>query len=148
MADPSEPSQTPPPAGDPAAESPSVSAAPAAASTDAPDKDARTWGMIAHLASLAGFTGIPFANIIGPLIVWMVKKEEMPFVDDQGKEALNFQITMTIALVVSAGLMCLFIGFILFPIVAILDLVFTIIAALKANEGVRYRYPWTLRLVK
>jgi uncharacterized Tic20 family protein len=118
-----------------------------AATGTPPDKDARTWGMLAHLSALAGYI-IPFGNLLGPLVVWLVKREEMPFVNDQGKESLNFQITMTIALLICAALICVFIGFILLPIVGIIDLVFIIIAAIKANSGVVYRYPFTLRLVK
>ena len=113
-----------------------------------PSKEEKTWGMIAHLAALAGFTGIPAANLLGPLIVWLIKKDTMPFVDDQGKESLNFQITMTIVLFVCVALACLLIGFVLLPIVGILDLVLVILAAIKANEGVAYRYPFTLRLIK
>ena len=60
-------------------------------------KDEKMWGMFCHLSALAGYIGIPFGNIIGPLIIWMVKKEQFKFVDDQGKESLNFQITITIA---------------------------------------------------
>ena len=74
-----------------------------------PDKDARTWGMICHLMSLSGYL-IPFGNIIGPLIIWAVKKDEYPFVDDQGKEAMNFQLTLTIVFLVCVPLVFLLIG--------------------------------------
>lgn len=108
-----------------------------------PNKDARMWGMIAHLAGLAFLLPVlpAIGSIVGPLIVWLIKKEQYPFVDDQGKEALNFQITMFIYGVVAGLLMFICIGFILLPIVVIADIVFTIIAAIKANDGVRYRYP-------
>jgi uncharacterized Tic20 family protein len=109
--------------------------------------DVRIWGMFCHLASLAGLV-VPVGNIIGPLVVWLIKKDQMPFVDDQGKESLNFQITMTIAMIVAGALICVFVGFILLPAVAIVDIVFTIIATIKANSGIRYRYPLTLRLIK
>jgi uncharacterized protein len=107
----------------------------------------RQWGMFAHLAALAGFL-IPFGNLIGPLVVWQVKKNEMPFVDDQGKEALNFQITVALAVLVCFLLMVVLIGFLLLPLVGIAALVFTIIGALKANAGERYRYPFAIRLIK
>jgi uncharacterized Tic20 family protein len=110
-------------------------------------KDERTWGMLAHLSALSGFI-IPFGNVLGPLVVWLVKRDEMPFVDDQGKEALNFQITITIASVVSIVLMLVLIGIALMAVVAIAWLVLSIVAGVKANEGKRYRYPFTLRLVK
>jgi uncharacterized protein len=96
---------------------------------------------------LAGLV-IPFGNIIGPLVVWLMKKNEIPFVDDQGKESLNFQITIAIALVVSFLLVFVLVGFLLLPAVGIFGLVFTIIAGIKANEGQTYRYPFAIRLIK
>ena len=110
-------------------------------------KDEKTWGMFCHLAALGGYV-IPFGNIIGPLIVWLVKKDEMPFVADQGKESLNFQITVAIAAVICFLLVFVFIGFVLLPALAILDLVFVIIASIKANEGVAYRYPFKIQFIK
>lgn len=109
--------------------------------------EARQWGMFAHLAALVGFV-IPFGNLIGPLIVWQVKKEEMPFVDDQGKESLNFQITVSLAVLACIVLMVVLIGALLLPLVGLAALVFTVIAAIKANQGEAYRYPITLRLIK
>ena len=76
------------------------------------------------------------------------KKDEFPLVADQGKEALNFQITVLIAAIISALLTLVIIGFLLLPVVGIYWLVFTIIAAIRSNEGQSYRYPYTLRLIK
>ena len=121
-----------------------VEAAPVPAVLSAEQKQ---WGMFAHLAALAGFV-IPFGNVLGPLIVWLVKKNEMPFVDEQGKESLNFQITVFIAMVVSIMAMFILIGFVLIFIVGIGALVLTIMAGIKANNGESYRYPFTLRLIK
>ena len=104
-------------------------------------KDARMWGMLCHLTAL-------FAGFVGPLIVWLIKKDEIPFVDDQGKEALNFQITVAIAVFVSFLLCFVVIGFLLLPVVGIGALVLTIIAAVKANGGEAYRYPITIRFIK
>ena len=112
-----------------------------------PSHDDRLWAMFAHLAALAGYV-IPLGNIVGPLVVWLIKKEEMPFVDEQGKESLNFQITMMIAAIVSALLMLVLIGFLLLFAVAIFDIVMVIIASIKANDGEHYQYPLTLRLIK
>lgn len=109
--------------------------------------EARQWGMFAHLSALAGLI-IPFGNVLGPLIIWQIKKNEFPFVDDQGKEALNFQITVAIAAVVSMILTLILIGILLLFAVGIAALVFSIIAGIKANEGQYYRYPFTLRLIK
>jgi uncharacterized Tic20 family protein len=108
--------------------------------------DERTWGLLAHLSALSGFV-VPFGSVLGPLIVWQVKKNEMPFVDDQGKEALNFQITLFLEVLVACLLMFVLIGFLLLPAVLLYGLVMTIIGGVQANNGVRYRYPFTLRLI-
>ena len=113
----------------------------------APSKEERGQAMACHLLALIGFI-IPFGNLIGPLVMWIVKKDESAFVDDQGKEAVNFNITMMIAGFVCFLLTFVLIGVILLPILGIFWLVVTIIAGLKANEGVAYRYPLTLRLIK
>ncbi|MGA9854468.1 MAG: DUF4870 domain-containing protein [Gammaproteobacteria bacterium] len=105
------------------------------------------WGMAAHLSALAGYV-IPFGTIIGPLVVWLMKKDEMPFVNSQGKEALNFQITMVIAALISIVLIIVVIGIFLLWAVAIIDLIFIIMAAIQASKGVDYRYPISLRLIK
>lgn len=119
----------------------------------ASEQQNRTWGMIAHLSALVGLI-IPFGNIIGPLVVWLIKKDEMPVVNEYGKEALNFQISMTIYMVglgIIAGILtAVVIGVFLFPLIAVLglvDLVFVIIASIQANKGIAYHYPFTIRLI-
>ncbi|MDZ7291403.1 MAG: DUF4870 domain-containing protein [candidate division KSB1 bacterium] len=109
-------------------------------------KDERTWAMFCHLSALAGFI-IPFGNIIGPLVIWSIKKDEFPLVNDQGKEALNFQISMTIYIIASLVLILLLIGIPLLIGVGFFGLIVTIIAAVKANEGIKYRYPLNIRFV-
>ncbi|MFA5239470.1 MAG: DUF4870 domain-containing protein [Phycisphaerae bacterium] len=104
-------------------------------------KDARMWAMLCHLLGL-------FTSFIGPLIIWMLKKEEDPFVDSQGKEALNFQITVLIASIVSGLLTMLCIGVFLGMAVCIADIIFCIIACVKANGGEAYRYPVSIRFIK
>jgi uncharacterized protein len=112
----------------------------------APTADERTWGMIAHLSALvASVVGFPF---LGPLIVLLTKGKESAWVEQHAKEALNFQITATVAIWVSAFLMFCLIGFVLLPLVGLAALVLTIMAGIKANNGEMYRYPATLRLVK
>ena len=118
--------------------------------SDAPpaSKEEQNWAMICHLSALAGFL-IPFGNLLGPLIVWLIKRAEMPLVDTNGKEALNFQITVTIAMAISGLLMFVLIGFVLMPFVVIGALVLTIRAAIKVSNGaLDYTYPWTIRLLK
>lgn len=106
-----------------------------------PSKDACTMAMLMHLLGIV-------TGFVGPLIIWMIKKDEDVFIDDQGKEALNFQITVVIAYLISGALTFVCIGFFMIPAIAIAVLVFSIIAGLKANEGVAYRYPLTIRLIK
>ncbi len=112
------------------------------------DKQARTWAMLCHITAFAGFIIPLVGNIVGPLIVWLLKREEHAFVDEQGKESLNFQITMSIIGLVAGILSCLGIGIILAIAVGIFAIVFVIIAAIKASNGEHYRYPFALRLVK
>lgn len=107
----------------------------------------RTWGMFCHLAALSGFI-IPFGNIIGPLIIWLVKKDESSFVDEQGKESLNFQISVTIYCIVAAILVVVIIGIFLLIGIGILILVLVIVAAIKANNGESFEYPLTIRFVR
>jgi uncharacterized Tic20 family protein len=115
---------------------------------DLSDKESRTWGMACHLAGLAMFV-IPYlGNILGPLIVWIMKRSEYPFVDEQGKEALNFQISMTIYKIVATILITFAVGCFLLPAVVIADVALLIVAATKANKGESYRYPITIRFIK
>jgi len=99
------------------------------------------------MAMLAHLLAIPL-SFIGPLIIWLVKREDNEFIDDQGKECLNWEITMAIAYVICSILSFAIIGAFLIPIVMLVDLIFNIIGAMKANSGERYRYPFALRLVK
>jgi hypothetical protein len=109
-------------------------------------KDERTWAMLCHLSTLAGFV-IPFGNIVGPLVMWTIKKDEFPLVEDQGKEALNFQISMTIYIIASVILIFLLVGIPLLIGLGLFDLIVTVIAAINANDGVKYRYPLCIRFV-
>ncbi len=99
-----------------------------------------------HAVGIHG-DSVPFANILAPLVVWLIKKDTMPLVDDQGKEAINFQISVFIYGIVCGLLTFVLVGFILLPALLIFDLVYTIIAALNAQKGIAYRYPMTIRLL-
>jgi len=113
-----------------------------------PSAEERQWAMFAHLSALLGLVTAGWACFLGPLVIWLVKKDTMPFVADQAKEALNFNITIMIAGAICWILVFVLIGFVLLWALAIVWIVFTIMAAIKANEGVRYRYPFALRLIK
>lgn len=127
-------------------------------SADTPSAEERQWALFAHLSAVLGciLTGHWFGwgCFLGPLIIWLIKKDTMPFVDDQAKEALNFNITFAIVGLALFVLTLITLGLgalIAIPvgvIVGVAWLVLTIVAAIKANEGVRYRYPFTLRLIK
>jgi len=112
------------------------------------NKDARMWAMICHLAGLAGIIVPMIGNIVAPLIVWQIKKEEDPFIDEQGKEAVNFQISMSLYMVICIPLCFICIGAFLVPAVALFYLIFLLIAAVNANNGHHYRYPLTIRFIK
>ncbi len=110
------------------------------------EKQERTWGMLCHLSALAVFI-FPLGNVLGPLIIWLIKRDESEFVNEQGKEALNFQISFTIYCLVAALLIIVIIGIVLLIALGIVFLVLVIIASIKANEGEKYRYPLTIRLI-
>jgi hypothetical protein len=118
---------------------------------DLPSKEERTWAMIAHLSAFAYYvTGV--GHILGPLIVWLSKRDGHPFVDDQAKEALNFQISVTIYGIV-AVIMCFTLVFAVIGIPILIGLhafqvICIIIASIKAHDGVAFRYPLSLRLIK
>ena len=118
--------------------------------SDAPQvsKDEQNWAMVCHLSALSGFL-VPFGNLLGPLIVWLVKRAEFPLVDVHGKEALNFQITVTIAAAVCIPLMFVLIGFLFLFVVGVGALILTIMAGVQVSNGdFAYRYPLTIRFLK
>lgn len=113
-----------------------------------PGKSARQWAMGCHLIALAGYA-MPLASLIGPLVIWLLKREEDAFIDDQGRESVNFQITVMIGAFVSLVLIPLLgLGVLLLGLVVIFDLVCVIMGAIKASEGAAYRYPVCIRFVK
>jgi uncharacterized protein len=111
------------------------------------EKTDRTWDILCHLSALLGFV-LPFGNIIGPLVVWLLKKNNAPSVDLHGKEALNFQISMTIYTVIAGLAILIVIGIFILPIIIVANLVLTIIAAIKASNGEFYRYPLSIRFIE
>ncbi len=110
------------------------------------DEDEQMWGLLLHLSAFAGFL-IPFGNLIGPIIIWQVKKDESNFLDEVGREAVNFQIAITIYTFVSALLIPVFIGLLLIVAVTLGMIVFTVIAAIKASDGECYRFPMIFRVI-
>jgi uncharacterized Tic20 family protein len=111
-------------------------------------QEERTWALAAHLSALVGYVMIPLGNIIAPLVIWLIQKDKMPFVDDQGKEALNFQISMSIYAIACVPFVFFLIGIPMLLAVGLVGIVFLIVAAIKANEGIHYRYPLTIRFIR
>ena len=111
------------------------------------DKEQRTWAMFCHLSALAGLL-FPFGSVIGPLIVWLVKKEEMPLDAEHGRKSLNFQLTMMIAYIVCFMLMFVVVGVILLPLVALFSLIMVVVSAIKANDGKEVKYPMAIEFIK
>ena len=143
----STPPPVPPPVNPYAA--PYADVSPPTLSAEGLSSDIRTKAMLCHLLAFSGvIIPFPLVNILGPLILWQTQKDKSPFIDYHGKESVNFQITVGIAVVISFVLMFLLIGFLLLPAVGIYAIVMTIIAGIKANEGQYYRYPFTIRFIK
>ncbi len=132
-------SSTPPPENNPSNE-----AAPQEGTESvAVSKDARTMALLAHILGI-------FTSFVVPLIIYLIKKDEDAFIEDQSKEALNFHITVVIAYFALIVISIITVGFgaLLFPVLGLGVLILGIIAGLKANDGVAYRYPFTIRLIK
>ncbi len=106
----------------------------------------RNWALFAHLSALIGLV-VPLGFVLGPLILWLIKKDQMPLVNEAGKEALNFQLTMLIGVVIAFVLMLVIIGVFLLAAIAVFDIVMVIIAAVQTSNGARYRYPLTIRFI-
>lgn len=110
--------------------------------------DERTWAMIAHFSALAAFIVPPVGCVLGPLLVWLLKREHSAFVTEAAKEAMNFNILVLVGSVICVLLVFVFIGFLLLAALFVFWLVMTVVAGIKASEGVHYKYPVSLRLVK
>lgn len=137
------------------AREPPTRSGPGTRGSEASDAEARNWAAGAHLSSLVGLLGIP--SILGPLVVWLVKREDHPFVADQSREALNFQISVLVYAIVGVIAAVIFaiatLGmglFVVLPAAAIFVvgvLLLPVYAAFRASDGEPYRYPFTLRLI-
>jgi uncharacterized protein len=112
-----------------------------------PTDSERTWGMLAHLAALFGLLLPVIGNALAPWIVWLSKRDESPFVAAQAREAVNFNLTVSLAAILCSLLMLVFVGFLLGTALFIAWLVLTLIAAIKASEGEDYRYPFSLHFI-
>lgn len=110
-------------------------------------RDEKLWGMLCHFSAFAFFI-FPFGNILGPLIIWLIKKDESQYIERNGKESLNFQISITLYVIISALLVLILIGFVLLLALLLLDFILVVVASIKANDGIEYKYPMTIQFIK
>jgi len=108
----------------------------------------RTWSAFIHASALLGVVLHFPGHLLGPLILWLVKRDDAPELDAHGKEAVNFQISMLIYNVVAAIFCLILVGFVFLVVLWILNTIFVIIAAIQASDGKFYRYPMTIRFIQ
>ena len=126
-----------------------ASSEPVSSEPEGPSRTERQWAMGCHLIALCGFLVPPIASTVAPLVLWLLKREDGAFIDDQGRESLNFQITILLYIVISAMLVPLLgIGVLLLVSVVVFDFVCILVATVKASEGIAFRYPACIRLIK
>lgn len=111
------------------------------------NKDEMMWATLAHAGTFAGLI-VPFGNIIAPLAIYLIKREESAYIAEHAKESLNFQISLMIYMIISAILILVFIGIIALAVLSILWIIFAIQASIAAHKGESYRYPMTIRFIK
>jgi uncharacterized Tic20 family protein len=109
--------------------------------------ESRMWASLAHVSAFLGLI-FPFGGILGPLVIWLVKRDDFPFVDDQAKEALNFNLSMTIYMLASVLMIVVLVGILMVVILSFAWIGLVILAAVRSNEGIAYRYPLTIRFIQ
>lgn len=109
--------------------------------------DVKSFNVLLHLAQFAGMM-VPFAGIALPLVMWLTNKDEFPSVDEHGKQVANWLISSTIYIVISSLLILLLVGFVLLPVVLLLNFIFVIIGAVKAGNGEVWQYPLSIKFFK
>ena len=107
----------------------------------APAKDDCNIAMLAHLLGI-------FTGFLGALVIWLLKKESSPYIAQESVEALNFQLTVMIGYLICSMLTVMVIGVVAFPLLYVLNILFSVLGAIAASKGTGYRYPLALRLIK
>ncbi len=109
------------------------------------------WAVATHLASFSGYIGVPFGHILGPLIIWLMKKDTSNFLDEVGKETVNYNISLIIWFIASFAIMFTIIGIplalLMLAALSVMDIIVTILAAVAASNGEQYKYPLTIRFI-
>jgi len=113
-----------------------------------PSNTERNWAVFCHLGGF-GLYVLPFAfgHVLVPLVIWLVKRNESTFIDEHGREALNFQVSVTLYGIVAGVLAFVLVGFVLLAALVVFQFVFMVIASVRASQGEPYRYPFTIRLI-
>ena len=111
------------------------------------ERETRQWAFFLHLSVLAGFV-VPIAGFVAPIVIWQLKKDDLPGIDAHGKNVVNWLISKLIYVVVSVVLLLAVIGFVLLPVVLVLGIVFPIMGAVKANNGEVWKYPLAIRFLQ
>lgn len=111
------------------------------------DQSTRTWGMLLHLSVLLGYM-LPVAGLLAPILIWQLKKGEIPELDDHGKMVVNFMISMLIYSLISFVLLFVFVGVLCYIALFIMGIVFPIIGGIKANHGELWKYPLVISIIK
>jgi len=113
-----------------------------------PSNEERNWAVFCHLGGFAFYLlGFALGHILVPLALWLMKREGSAFIDENGREALNFQISVTLYAIVTGALCFVLVGFLLIPILMGFHIVLMIVASVRASQGESYRYPLTIRLI-
>jgi uncharacterized protein len=110
-------------------------------------REARNWAMICHLSGFALYLLPPFGQVVAPLLIWLLKREASAYIDEQGREAVNFQISITLYMILAFFLIIFLIGVPLVLMVLLIHAILMVIAAIRASEGAAYRYPFTIRFI-
>jgi uncharacterized protein len=108
----------------------------------------RNWAMLCHLSGFASFLPIPFGGVVGPLICWLSRKDDSAWIDENGKAAMNFNLSILLYCILVAPLCLIFIGFLLIGMLMMLKVICIIIASIKASKGERFKYPLAIPFIQ
>lgn len=115
--------------------------------TSVAERSTRSWAMALHFSLFAGFL-VPYGGLIAPIVIWQLKKDDLPEIDDHGKVVVNWIISFTIYLVISIALAFFFVGIPLLITLTLLSVIFPIIGGIKANNGELWKYPLSIQFLK
>ena len=113
-----------------------------------PTAEEKQWAMFCHLGGLVGHLLVGFGHVVAPLVLWLIKREQMPFVNQEGKEAVNFQISITIYLLIAGLSIYVCIGIVLMPAVIVFDIIVVVMACIDSSNGKGYKYPLCIRFIQ